>query len=200
MTTSLVTELPTSAYPRGNSFSLTASEYAERLSVTVQTNDTGPRFSTFKKRGDPCLEDRKKKQDEGQLPRQSGGSQVGTGDPLAGLTCGVQCWRTRELRRSHVIFSIVFCTWVRDSLSIPCWRWYGCCQSYCGLEGDSCPLTGEARFRPWFWQTSTLLQSPWGWHLILCCWLCTLTSWWRGAWTKKTGGTEFCRFLATQIL
>lgn len=35
------------------------------------------------------------------------------------------------------------------------------------------------------WQTSTLLQSPWGWHLILCCWLCTLTSLWRGARKKR---------------
>lgn len=60
-------------------------------------------------------EDRKKRQDEGQ----SEGSQVGTGDPLAGLTRGVQCWRTRELRHSHVIFSIVFCTWVSSSALFP---------------------------------------------------------------------------------
>lgn len=132
----LVTELPMSAYPHGNSFSLTASEYVERLSVIVQTNDTRPSFSTFKKRGDPWLwssgGQEKGKQDDRQFPQLSKGSQVGTGDPLTDVTRGVQCWRTRQLRRSHVIFPIVFCTWVRDSLSVPCWQWYCCCQSCCG--------------------------------------------------------------------
>lgn len=41
------------------------------------------------------------------------------GDPLTCLTHGVQCSETRHLRLSHVIFSIVPCTWVRLSLSIP---------------------------------------------------------------------------------
>lgn len=42
-----------------------------------------------------------------------------TGDPLTGLPHGVRCWENRELRLSHVIFSIVPCTWVRLSLPIP---------------------------------------------------------------------------------
>lgn len=57
--------------------------------------------------------------------------------------------------------------------------------------GDSCPLTGEARFKSWFWQTSTMLQSPWGWHLIHCCWLCTLTLPWIGARTKIIMESKF---------
>lgn len=64
-------------------------------------------------------EERKKKQDEEKSPQQSNGSQFVTGDPLTVLTHGVQCWETRELRCSHVVFSIVFCTWVGHSLSVP---------------------------------------------------------------------------------
>lgn len=48
-------ELPASASTYGNSFTLTALERAEKLSVTVQKEDTRPRFSAFPRHGDPCL-------------------------------------------------------------------------------------------------------------------------------------------------
>lgn len=51
-------------------------------------------------------------------PFHSKGRPMFSGDPLTGLTHGVQCSETRELRLSHAIFSIVPCTWVRLSLSI----------------------------------------------------------------------------------
>lgn len=69
-------------------------------------------------RGHP--QHRKEKQDKRLFPQLTKGSQVGTGDPLPGLTCGVQCWKTWQLRRSHVIFPIVFYTRVRNGLSVPC--------------------------------------------------------------------------------
>lgn len=48
-------ELPASVSTYGNSFTLTALERAEKLSVSVQTEDTRPRFSAFSRHGDPCL-------------------------------------------------------------------------------------------------------------------------------------------------
>lgn len=64
------------------------------------------------------LRGREERTDEEQSLFQSKGNPMFPGDPLTCLTHGVQCSETRQLRLSHVIFSIVPCTWVRLLLSI----------------------------------------------------------------------------------
>lgn len=64
------------------------------------------------------LRGQEERTDEEQSLFQSKGNPVFPGDPLTCLTHGVQCSETRQLRLSHVKFSIVPCTWVKLCLSI----------------------------------------------------------------------------------
>lgn len=64
------------------------------------------------------LRGQEERTDEEQSLFQSKGNPLFPGDPLTCLTHGVQCSETRQLRLSHVKFSIVPCTWVKLCLSI----------------------------------------------------------------------------------
>lgn len=110
----LVTELShVCLLPSWKSF---LSPFTERLSIIVQTNDTGPSFSNFfKKRGDPwpCSPPPGGQEGENRMRGRSLNGEEKTprlelGIPSLVWLLVVPCWRTGESRRSHVTCSIVF--------------------------------------------------------------------------------------------
>lgn len=157
-----------SAYPHGNFFfSFTALEFSDKRSVIVQTNDKRPSFSTSKR----CERLWLSRGAEGKTGREAVPS---TKRRLPGLNWGSPYWsdlwcsvlenQTVETFPCHIFYCLLhlgqgfsFHPMLSVILLLPELLRLGGLQSELG---DSCPLTGEARFKSWFWQTSTLLQSP----------------------------------------
>lgn len=103
--------------------------------------------------------------------QQREGFHVGCGDPLAGQNHGVQCSESSQLRRSHVVSSVVFCMWVRESLSIPRWRRRCCEPRLSGVRKETAVLSlEEPGSSACSWQTSTLQSSRMTLNPLLLSW------------------------------